>query len=221
MKPVDQITDRAKRYRAQRNKPNGPKLCYFCASRQNIDVDHVSGDEADGKDLIYLCRSCNTRKGIVQARNRIGQRTRQFNPERVPTFAQWKRHAAALLGVGPGDPVAATAAIRATPPEKRAEYARQIEAASNPFKSDAQRKKLFAMAGRGEISRATLDKFIRGNPAAPTFAQYAYAVSIHDKKTHAHDEGGKIIHATPPALRHRYAQQIARTKAERRGSVPF
>jgi hypothetical protein len=58
----------------------------------------------------------------------------------------------------------------------------------------------------------------RSNPAAPTYAQYAHAVSIHQRS--AHDEGGKIIHATPPALRHRYALQIARTKRQR-GEVPF
>ena len=220
MKPASQITDRAKRYRAHRNPPPGRKICNFCASRQNVDIDHVTGDESDDDpaNKIYLCRPCNTRKGIVQARNRIGSRTRQYNPFRVPTFSQFKAHAATLLGVGPGDPAEATAAIHATPPEKRAAYAAQIEAA-NPFKSEAQRRKFFAMAERGEISQATLRKFERGNPAAPTFAQYAYGVSIHKRK--AFDEGGAIIHATPAALRHRYAQQIARTKAQRRGEVPF
>lgn len=221
MKPSSQITDRAKRYRAQRNAPPGRKICNFCASRENVDIDHVTGNEGEGEaaDLIYLCRPCNTRKGIVQARNRIGRRTRQYNPVRIPTFAQFKRHAAALLGVGPGDPAEATAAIRETPPAKRAEYAERIEAAANPFKSEAQRRKLFAMAGRGEVSQATLQKFIRGNPAAPTYAQYARAVSIHARGTH--DEGGAIIHATPAALRSRYAAQIARTKAAKRGEVPF
>ena len=35
----------------------------------------------------------------------------------------------------------------------------------------------------------------------------------------AHRSGGAIIHATPPALRHRYAEQIARTKAQRRAAA--
>jgi hypothetical protein len=214
------ITDRAKRYRANRNPPPGRKLCAFCASRQNVDIDHVSGDESDDapENLMYLCRPCNTRKGITQARNRIGVRTQQYNPQRVPTFAQFKHHAAVLLGVAKGDAGQATAAIRATPPATRAKFAEQIEAA-NPFKSDAQRRKFFAMAARGEISQATLKKFEKGNPAAPTYAQYAHGVSIHQRG--AHDEGGAIIHATPPALRSRYARQIARTKRQRRGEVPF
>jgi hypothetical protein len=214
------ITDRAKRYRAHRNPPPGRKICNFCARRQNVDIDHVTGDESDDEpdNLMYLCRPCNTRKGIVQARNRIGTRTRQFNPMKVPTFAQFKAHAAALLGIGPGDPTAATAAIRATPPEKRAEFAEKIEAA-NPFKSEAQRRKFFAMAERGEISQATLRKWKKGNPAVPTFTQYLHGVSIH--KRGAHDEGGAIIHATPKAKRREYADKIAEFKRQRRGEVPF
>jgi hypothetical protein len=220
VKPAHAITDRAKRYRANRNPPPGPRRCNFCASRRNIDIDHVTGDESDDspQNKMYLCRPCNTAKGIVQARNRIGARTRQYNPIKVPTFAEFKHHAAVLLGVAPGDAARSTAAIRATPPEKRTEYADKIEAA-NPFKSEAQRRKFFAMAERGEISHATLEKFIRGNPAAPTYAQYGFAVASH--KRGARDEGGAIIHATPANLRHRYAVQIAATKRERRGSVPF
>lgn len=223
MKPASSITDRAKRYRANRNPPPGPRRCTFCASRQNVDVDHITGHESDDspENKMYLCRPCNTLKGITQARNRIGTRTRQYNPLKVPSFAEFKHHAAVLLGLASGDAAAATAAIRATPPEKRAEYSGRIEKA-NPFRSDAQRRKFYAMAARGEISAATLKKFSRDNPAAPpTYQQYAYGVSIHDKKTHAHDEGGAIIHATPPALRHRYAQKIAETKRQRRGVVPF
>jgi hypothetical protein len=215
-----QITDRAKRYRAQRNRPPGPKRCNFCARRQNVDIDHVTGDESDGEpgDLIFLCRRCNTSKGITQARNRIGVRTRQYNGTFRATLAKWKHSAAVLLGLAPGDAAEATEVIRLTPPSKRVEFGDQIEAA-NPFKSEAQRRKFFAMYERGEIPRATLQKFLRGNPAAPTFAQYAHGVSIHQRG--AHDEGGAIIHATPPALRSRYAQQIAEAKRKRRGTVPF
>jgi hypothetical protein len=220
VKPASMITDRAKRYRANRNPPPGPRRCTFCARRQNIDIDHVTGDESDDSpaNKMYLCRACNTAKGIVQARNRIGTRTRQYNPAKVPTFAEFKHHAAVLLGLAPGDAAKATAAIHATPPGKRAEFSGKIEEA-NPFKSEAQRRKFFAMAARGEISQATLKKFIKGNPAAPTYAQYGFAVASHRRG--AHDEGGAIIHATPKNLRHKYAKQIAATKRARRGSVPF
>jgi hypothetical protein len=54
------------------------------------------------------------------------------------------------------------------------------------------------------------------NPAggkAPTFEQYAFAVSNHTRN--AHDEGGAIIHATPKSKRIEYARRIAGLKAER------
>ncbi len=128
------ITDRAKRYRANRNPPPGKKLCNFCASRKNIDIDHVTGNESDDspENKMYLCRACNTRKGITQARNRIGVRTRQYNPFKIPTFTQFKHHAAVLLGVEKGDVAESTHAVRSTPPEKRAAYAEKIAANPNP-----------------------------------------------------------------------------------------
>jgi len=137
MKPASQITDRAKRYRARRNSPPGRKICNFCASRKNIDVDHITGDESEGdpENLMYLCRSCNARKAVTQARNRIGVRTIQYNPgPKPPSFREFQHYAAVLLGIRPGSAEVATAQIRATPPEKRAEYAARIE--SNPGPPD-------------------------------------------------------------------------------------
>lgn len=195
MKPARQITDRAKRYRANRNPPPGKKRCQFCASRKNVDIDHVSGHEYDDSraNKMYLCRSCNTRKGIVQARNRIGTRTRQYNPQPSPSFGAYCSAARILTGETPGDVAAATATIQATTPERRAAFADRI-AAANP---------------------------------APTFEQYIHGVTTH--KRGAHDEGGAIIHATPPALRSRYAGEIAAIKQKRgtgrrtaaRDEVPF
>lgn len=189
------MTDRAKRYRAQRNKPNGPRRCNFCASRKNVDIDHIEGDEDDGapENLMYLCRPCNTRKGIIQARHRIGRRTEQYNPESgaaraARSLKEWKAASEIVLGYTPGSVRLATAILRNTSPAKRKIFGDQLE--RNP---------------------------------APTFAQYAYGVSIHQRK--AHDEGGAIIHSTPPALRHQYAQQIAALKKKhgtgRHSDVPF
>lgn len=175
------ITDRAKRYRAQKTKPNGPKRCNFCGSRKNVDIDHVSGDESDmeTENLMWLCRACNTTKGIIQARNRVGVRTLQYNPEPRPTLAKFKHAAAILLGRIKGDVAAATAYVRGILPEKRAEFSAKM-ADENP---------------------------------APTFGQYSHGVSIHRRG--ARDEGGEIIHATPAALRTRYAKKIAAIKKER------
>lgn len=215
------LTDRAKRYRAHRNKPPGPKRCNFCTSRKNIDIDHITGDESDGEpeNLMWLCRPCNAAKAYVQARNRIGVRTRQYNPQSRPTLAKFKHAAAILLGTVRGDVAAATEYIRSISAEKRAEFGQQL-AERNPFKSEAQRRKFYAMAARGEISRAEVAKWQRETPpgslnpeGVPTFAQYAHGVSVHRRK--AKDEGGVIIHATPPAVRSKYARKIASIKKQR------
>lgn len=180
------LTDRAKRYRAQHNKPAGPRRCNFCSSRRNVDIDHITGDESDGdpEDLIFLCRPCNAAKAVQQARNRIGVRTRQYNPARRITYSAYRHAAAILTGKTAGDVAAATAYIRATPAAKRLEFSART--AKNP---------------------------------PPTFEQYVYGLKHHTEK--AHDEGGKIIHATPPALRSQYAAKIAEIKRARRGEVPF
>ncbi len=54
----------------------------------------------------------------------------------------------------------------------------------------------------------------RSSEKIPTFNQYLYALSVH--RPLMHDEGGKIIHATPPHIRREYAQRIADFKKERR-----
>jgi hypothetical protein len=196
MRPVNLITDRAKRYRANATPPLGPKRCNFCTSRRNVDIDHISGDEADGepRNLIYLCRRCNAAKGNVQSRGNIGRRTRQYNPEHAPTFTEFINAALILRGDEPGDPWHATAVILATPPARRIEFAERIEQA-------------------------------RQNPEVPTFAQYAYAVS-QQAHSGAHGEAGAIIHSTPRELRSEYARRIAATKRSKARSayaeaVPF
>jgi hypothetical protein len=180
------ITDRAKRYRAQRNKPPGPKRCNFCRSRKNVGIDHISGNESHGQpeNLLYLCKSCNALKAVQQARNRIGVRTRQYNGRR-PSFSRYQNAVEVILGLSSGDVGEATDVIAITPPADRVTYAEKLKLGRNP----------------------------------PSFAQYAHGVSIHRRG--AKDEGGAIIHATPPGTRSRYARQIAEIKRQRRGVVPF
>jgi hypothetical protein len=196
MRPVELITDRAKRYRANANPPPGPRRCNFCTSRKNVDIDHVTGDEAQGspRDLIYLCRRCNASKAHVQARANIGKRTAQYNPSPAPSFQQFLNAALILRGDQPGDAHKATGIIWRTSPAQRVRYAERIEQA-------------------------------RRNPETPTFQQYAFAVS-QQQHSGAHGEAGAIIHATPPELRSEYARKIAAGKRTRRHSeqmdaVPF
>jgi hypothetical protein len=126
-KPVDQITDRAKRYRAQQNV-KGPKRCVICGSTRNLDVMHLDGNESHGesRNLAWGCRSCNAKLGAAFKRIGKGVRTRQYNPASgaVPTFTQYswavsqQRHS--------GDAGDAGAIIHATPKVKRSEYAKRI-----------------------------------------------------------------------------------------------
>lgn len=83
--PVQLITDRAKRYRANHPDcaPNGPKKCHFCGSGRNVVVHHVDGNEDNGApaNLEWACKSCNTRIGLAHKRAGKGRRTRQYNPK--------------------------------------------------------------------------------------------------------------------------------------------
>jgi hypothetical protein len=75
LKPVNDITDRAKRYRAQ-NAVKGPKKCVVCGAGGKLDVMHLSGDESDGepKNLGYGCRRCNA--ALAAGFKRIGSKVR-------------------------------------------------------------------------------------------------------------------------------------------------
>lgn len=123
-KPVDQITDRAKRYRAQQNV-KGPKRCVICGSKKNLDVMHLSGDESDGesKNLAYGCRKCNAKLAAAFKAAGSKIRTRQYNPGSVPTFSQY---AWAVSNHRRGAHDEGGAIIHATPRHKRIEYARRI-----------------------------------------------------------------------------------------------
>ena len=182
---IPTVTDRALRYRAQRNAPPGRKLCGYCGSSRSIDIEHINGKEEDTRpeNLMYACRSCNTRKGAAFAKWKLGRLTRQFNPTRpARTLRKWIESARdAVLAPTAAAARAAVATIQATAPAVRARFAAQLA---------AQRR----------------------NPD-PTFAQYLFAVRAHSPG--GHDEGGKIIHATPKAKRSEYARRIAGLKQKR------
>ena len=128
-KPVDEITDRAKRYRAQK-AVTGPKKCVICGTRPNrIDVMHLDGDESNGEpqNLAYGCRSCNAKLAYAFKNMGAGVPTRQYNPAKkgVPTYKQY------LWGVthhAPGAHDEGGAIIHGTPRSKRIEYAGRIAA---------------------------------------------------------------------------------------------
>lgn len=126
-KPVELLTDRAKRYRANRPdcRPRGRKKCVLCGSRRNVVLMHLDGDEnnLDRRNLAWGCKSCNTRLGLLYKRLKIGRPTQQFNPSKVPTFGQY---AWAVAHHVRGATDEGGAVIHATPRAKRLEYARRI-----------------------------------------------------------------------------------------------
>ena len=126
LKPVSQITDRAKLYRAQSNVP-GPKQCVICGTKRGrLDVMHLDGNESHGEkeNLAYGCRSCNGKLAAAFKRIGAGVKTRQYNPsEGVPTYEQYGW---AVSHHTRGAHDEAGAIIHATPRHKRIEYAQRI-----------------------------------------------------------------------------------------------
>jgi hypothetical protein len=124
------VTDRALRYRANRNAPPGPRRCHYCGTRRNVEIEHVDGFEENGapENLTWSCRRCNTKKGAVFARAGRGRRTRQFNPGGgARNVAQWVNAVMALKGEGGTMSLSdAIAMVHATPHSKRSEFAREI-----------------------------------------------------------------------------------------------
>ncbi len=132
-KPVELITDRARRYRANQTPPPGPRQCNYCGRKPARDIDHVDGNEANGNpaNLVYACRSCNTRKGVVFRNAGIGKLTRQFNPAQdsagARSLGQWVQAVMAMRGESSSMSVpAAVAMVQATPAARRSEFAAEI-----------------------------------------------------------------------------------------------
>lgn len=141
--PAPTVTDRAQRYRAQAAIEQPEQRCIYCGAPagrgRKLDVEHINGKEADNapENLAYACRSCNTAKGALFARLKIGKKTRQYNPAPAggaQTFAQYMAAVMSITphvagkhapGSGPMDPLEARDLIRATPPARRSSFARQ------------------------------------------------------------------------------------------------
>lgn len=128
-----QVTDRALRYRANSpdRRPADPRECTFCGSKENVEVGHLDGHEEneDPRNLVWNCRSCNTRLGHIFKTLGIGRRTRQYNPE-TQGAQSYEQYATALDATKGGNLFMSVAAavdiIHATSPEDRSYYARQI-----------------------------------------------------------------------------------------------
>jgi len=127
-----QITDRAKRYRAQQAIEQPDRRCVYCGAPKARCVDHIDGreDNLAPENLARACQSCNTAKGLLFARLGLGHPTRQFNPKAKSTgarnLAQWVMAVLSIKGHGPLPVSEAVEMIRATPPADRSYYASEI-----------------------------------------------------------------------------------------------
>ena len=133
-KPVEEITDRAKRYRANHPDflPDGERVCFLCDSRQNVDVHHLDGDESNGvkSNLAYACRSCNVRLGNLLRGLGMGRLTNQYNPKKgkrgaADPLADYHADVMIMRGFWPGDEGAAIDRIRAASPSVRSAYTKR------------------------------------------------------------------------------------------------
>ena len=125
---MNPVTYRALRYRANSHPPPGPKICAFCGSRRNVEIGHINGKEQDSnpRNLIWTCRACNTRMGIVFKRHGLGRRTRQYNPG-AETLGAWMAAVASINGDSIQMKIPdAVALIEATPDARRSRFAKQI-----------------------------------------------------------------------------------------------
>ena len=122
-KPVSEITDRAKRYRANRCKKKA-KFCESCGSRKNLVIGHRDGNESNGAsyNLGTFCKSCNGLQAAEDKKAGRGVRTRQYNPGAI-NLAQYVQ--AAMEHVR-GSHDAAGKVLHETPKNVRREFAKEI-----------------------------------------------------------------------------------------------
>lgn len=133
------ITDRGYRYRANQAIPEHPKVCVFCgSSREKLMVAHLDGHEENTVEdnLSWSCRSCNSFASNTLRNAGKGRLTRQFNPSKgARNVGEWMQAVGAITpridrgdrGIASTMPVSeAVAIIRATPHERRSQFASEL-----------------------------------------------------------------------------------------------
>ena len=189
------LTDRAKRYRAQ-SVVRGEHKCVLCGARGRLDVMHLDGNESNGEhqNLAHGCRSCNGKLAAAFKRIGAGVPTNQYNPAKggVPTFQQYawavtqQQHSGAHGEAG--------AVIHATPKSKRVEYARRIADLKSsrqnvwPFgEGQALGSRVYHGRARGAGKRTTVPKQTAKAEAKARREQEAERVErkLSDRELHA------------------------------------
>lgn len=183
------LTDRAKRYRAQ-NAVRGEHRCVLCNARGRLDVMHLDGDENHGEpaNLAHGCRSCNGKLAAAFKRIGAGVLTNQYNPAKggVPSFAQYAW--AVTQQQHSGEHGEAGAVIHATPRSKRIEYARRIADLK------ASRHNLWPFSSKATSSRQTMPASARSAsryaPSPERIAAREKSLSYKGYRVYGSDEAG-------------------------------
>jgi hypothetical protein len=227
LKPVSQITDRAKRMRANRVHKLR-KRCEECGSRKNLGVGHRDGDESNNRpsNLFTQCKSCNGKQAARDIKAGRGVRTRQYNPNGL---VKGERYFVKIAWRG-----APTELVPVRTPEEASDIFQQTRDQFGFGSSDMKpgAGDIVTSSGKvvGRISyngriwplgsdpwaknpRKRLYKKARRNPGATNLAQYVQAAVEHTRG--AHDEGGRVIHETPKSKRKEFAREIAFRKGHR------
>lgn len=121
------MTDRALRYCANACPPPGERICAFCGSGRNVEVGHLDGFEENTapNNLLWNCRTCNTKLGVVFKRPGIGRGTHQYNlvGDGAKSLGQWLTAVLSMKGESDAMTVpAAVEMIRVTPPGRGSQF---------------------------------------------------------------------------------------------------
>ncbi len=236
MRAAAQITDRAKRYRAQ-GAVTGKRVCVICGKKpKRIDVMHLDGNESHGEqaNLAYGCRSCNGKLAAAFKRIGAGVPTNQYNPAKkeIPTFEQYAfavasgerdyypnstRHASGVKDE-------AGAIIHATPKHKRIEYAKRIasnrKARSNPwpFSTPKGRSARDTTPASGGIAHHSKGKRATAKAAKPSASAKAAKYDLDTEALSKHyAKGGTLaefLRANPAQCNPVEAETYSREQAE-------
>lgn len=130
-RPTSEITDRAKRYRANKSDATPKKHCFSCGAKNPRDRAHIDGNESnnDPRNLAPQCRSCNVRFANTLHKAGVGKKTRQYNPKKrasSPSLGAYLSAIAIARGDQPGNVTSAVRTLQATTPAQRSQYAKRI-----------------------------------------------------------------------------------------------
>ena len=218
MGALQNITDRALRYRAQNAIPPGEKRCVFCGgkpkaskSRPGLEVAHLDGHEENNSpdNLAWTCRPCNVLVGNALRKAGMGRKTVQFNPTKsggAANVGEWvqavgaigfiprkgAKYAGSNYGISSAMSASdAVAMVKATPHNRRVKFAAQLRR-HNPFFSPSLRASDMTPA-HGGIAKHSAGRRHSSAKKASRPAAASKVVDVDADKLRKHYERGGTL----------------------------